>query len=183
MSTEFESLYKLMAKRQSVRSFRDKALTDSQIRKIIDAAVTAPSSLNSQPWLFVAMKDAGAKKRLREIYTSTRKKLGLYEQDTSFVENSTPIVVVCEDSSYDKVLSCGMAIQNMFLAAEAMGLGCLPAVTILLDKGAEQELAELINVSAPRKIVLLTFFGHKEGATERKPKKETGKLIFNDRIG
>ncbi len=180
---EYAGLYSLMLRRQSIRSFKAKDLSEGQIRKIIDAAVTAPSSLNSQPWLFAVIKSMEEKQKLREIYTSARKKLGLYAQDTSFVEKATPIVVVCEDSAPDKVMSCAMAIQNMFLAAEAMGLGSLPSVTILLDKGHENQLEELIGVRAPKKIVLVTFFGHADAAAPRKPKKETKSLIFEGRIG
>ena len=128
---DFEQLYSLMKERQSIRSFKDAPLSKGQVRKLVDAAVTAPSSLNSQPWLFIVIRNDEKKKKLREIYASAREKLGLYEQDTSFVEKATPIVVVCEDSSADKIMSCAMAIQNMFLAAQSLGLGSLPSVTII----------------------------------------------------
>ncbi|MEK6957548.1 MAG: nitroreductase family protein, partial [archaeon] len=104
-----------MVRRQSIRKFRDRPLSGAQIKKIVDAAVTAPSSLNSQPWKFVVLKSAAKKKALRQIYSGARVKLKLYAQDTSFVEKATPIVVVCEDNDYGKILSCAMAIQNMFL--------------------------------------------------------------------
>src|SRR3989344_1947248 len=158
----FTELYDLMRQRQRIRRVNGKAPSEKQILKIISAGVTAPSSLNSQPWKFVVLKSAAKKKRLREIYTDARVKLKLYEQDTSFVEKATPIVVVCEDNSYDKIFSCAMAIQNMFLAAEAMGLGSLPSVTILLDRDSEKELAELIGVSGKEKIALVTYFGFKD---------------------
>ena len=178
----FAELFALMRRRQSIRKFADKALSEKQILKIISAGVTAPSSLNSQPWKFVVLKSAAKKKRLREIYTDARVKLKLYEQDTSFVEKATPIVVVCEDNSYDKIFSCAMAIQNMFLAAEAMGLGSLPSVTILLDMDSEKELAELIGVSGKEKIALVTYFGFKDEKPERKPKKEVKGLIVTDSL-
>jgi len=111
---DYSEVYELMHQRKSIRKFKDKELSDKQIQKIIDAGVTAPSSLNSQPWSFVVVKDREKKKKLREIYSSARKALNLYEQDTSFIEHATPIVVVCEDNDYGKILSCGMCIQNMF---------------------------------------------------------------------
>ena len=180
---QFNELYSLMQKRQSIRSFKDIALTENEIKNLIDAAVTAPSSLNSQPWSFIVIKNPENKKKLREIYSSARKKLKLYKQDTSFVEKATPIVVVCEDSSPDKLMSCAMAIENMFLAAESMGLGSLPSVTILLDKEHEGKLGEFVNVRAPKKIVLVNFFGYTDVAAPRKPKKETSSLIFEDVFG
>jgi len=179
----FEELYALMKSRQSIRSFRDMPLSEKQIRNLINAAVTAPSSLNSQPWSFVVIKGRGEKEKLRGIYTSARKKLGLYEQDTSFVEKATPIVVVCEDASQDKMMSCAMAIENMFLAAESMGLGSLPSVTILLSAEHEAQLAGMLNVKPPKKIALVNYFGHTDVAAPRKPKKDTAGLVFTDALG
>ncbi len=182
MAIDYKNLYGLMKRRQSIRKFRAIPLTDAQIKKIIGAGITAPSSLNSQPWSFVAITDKGKKKRLMEIYGGARRKLGLYGQDVSFVEKATPIVVVCEDSDYGKILSCAMAIQNMFLAAEAMGLGSLPSVTILMDGGATKELDALVGVAPPKKIVLVTYFGHRDEEPQRKPKKGTEGLVFRDSL-
>lgn len=170
-----------MHQRHSIRKFKN-PLNENQLRKIIEAGVTAPSSLNSQPWSFVVIKNQKEKKKLREIYTNARKKLGLYEQDTSFIENCTPIVVVCEDDDYGKILSCGMCIQNMFLGAESMDLGSLPSVTILMHSDSEKELGKLIEISGKQKIVLVTFFGEKDETPERKPKKETKGLVFENSL-
>ena len=170
-----------MHQRQSIRKFKN-PLNEEQIQKIVEAGVTAPSSLNSQPWSFVVIKNLEKKKKLRKIYTNARKKLGIYEQDTGFIEKCTPIIVVCEDNDYGKILSCGMCIQNMFLSAESMEIGSLPSVTILLNPDSEKELGELINVSEKQKIVLVTFFGEKDETPERKPKKETQGLIFENSL-
>lgn len=179
----YEQLMEVMRQRQSIRKFSDVPLSEEQVRKIIEAAVTAPSTLNTQPWSFVVITERAKKTKLMQVYGKARKKIGLYEQDISFVEKATPIIVVCEDAGYDKVLSCGMAIQNMFLAAEAMGLGSLPSVTILLDAETTKELEELVGVSSPRKIVLVTYFGYKDEAPKRKPKKELSDLVFKESFG
>ncbi|HIH09844.1 MAG TPA: hypothetical protein HA254_04195 [Candidatus Diapherotrites archaeon] len=182
MKTGYPALYSLMRSRQSVRKFREKKLTKGQIEKVINAAVTAPSSLNSQPWKFVVLQDAAQKKGLRGVYTAARVKLGLYAQDTSFVEKATPIVVVCEDSDFGKMTSCAMAIQNMFLAAQSMGLASLPSVTILMDRESEKLLGEMIGLSARQKIVLVTFFGYADEKPQRKPKKNAKSLVFGNSL-
>ncbi len=183
VEVDYEKLIGLMCQRQSIRKFKDVPLTEEEVRKIVGAAVTAPSSLNSQPWSFVVITDRAEKKRLMQIYGQARKKLGLYEQDVSFVKKATPIVVVCEDDDYGKVLSCAMAIQNMFLAAESIGLCSLPSVTILMDPESTKELEGLVGVRAPKKIVLVTYFGYKDEAPNRKPKKELSGLVFENTLG
>lgn len=87
--------------RKSVRAFTDKAVTEEQVRQILNAARCAPSGVNTQPWQ-VAVLSGEAKQQLqtrielafrggekssmeyqyypsewREPYTSRRKECGL----------------------------------------------------------------------------------------------------------
>ena len=55
-----------MCKRHSVRDFSSKPIPKQIIENIIAAAGRAPSGANQQPWHFVAIKDLGMKKRIRE---------------------------------------------------------------------------------------------------------------------
>ncbi|TXI70370.1 MAG: nitroreductase [Cyclobacteriaceae bacterium] len=58
-STEIEyTLLPELEKRRSKRAFSDKAVSDKTIRSLFEAARWAPSSMNSQPWVYVyATKD------------------------------------------------------------------------------------------------------------------------------
>jgi len=47
----------LMKKRRSVRLFRPDAPADDVLEKLIEAAITAPSAGNKQPWRFLIIKD------------------------------------------------------------------------------------------------------------------------------
>ena len=144
----FAELFALMRRRQSIRRFKGKPLSKKQILKIISAGVTAPSSLNSQPWKFVVLKSAAKKKRLREIYTNARVKLKLYEQDTSFVEKATPIIVVCEDSDYGKVLSCGMAIYPGDANESKMLFKQADRALYASKRGGKNRISNISNISS-----------------------------------
>ncbi|WP_461210068.1 nitroreductase family protein [Desulfocurvus sp. DL9XJH121] len=43
--------------RHSVRSYSGEPLTDEEVRELLEAAQSAPSSLNSQPWRFKVVRD------------------------------------------------------------------------------------------------------------------------------
>ena len=58
--------FEYMCKRHSVRDFSSNPIPKQIIENIIAAAGRAPSGANQQPWHFVAIRDLGMKKRIRE---------------------------------------------------------------------------------------------------------------------
>ena len=58
--------FEYMCKRHSVRDFSSNPIPKQIIENIIAAAGRAPSGANQQPWHFVAIKDLGMKKKIRE---------------------------------------------------------------------------------------------------------------------
>ena len=56
----------LMAKRRTIRDFADTLVPRVLIETAIQAAATAPSGANQQPWHFVAISDPAIKRRIRE---------------------------------------------------------------------------------------------------------------------
>ena len=58
--------FEYMCKRHSVRDFSGNPIPKKIIENIVAAAGRAPSGANQQPWHFVAIKDVGMKKKIRE---------------------------------------------------------------------------------------------------------------------
>jgi nitroreductase len=57
----------VIAKRRSVRHFNNKLdVSDSDIRYLLEAAVTAPTAGNIQPWRFTVVKSLDAREKLAE---------------------------------------------------------------------------------------------------------------------
>lgn len=56
----------IMCRRRTVREFSDRPVSAETIRWIVQAAGTAPSGANKQPWRFVAVADPDLKRRIRE---------------------------------------------------------------------------------------------------------------------
>ena len=61
---EFESI---VYGRRSIKEFTDKKISHEEILEIIDEAVTAPSSVNMQPWRFIVVESEEGKDRLRPL--------------------------------------------------------------------------------------------------------------------
>ncbi len=104
--------------RRSVRRYLDKPVEDEKIKKILRAAMYAPSAGNEQPWHFVIVKD---KKKLHEITS--------FHPYTQMLKEAPLGIVVCGDTSNLKhdgdfwIQDMSASIQNMLLQAEALGIG------------------------------------------------------------
>lgn len=61
-----QAFVEYMRKRHTVRDFSDAPVSQDVITACIEAAGTAPSGANQQPWHFVAIRDAEMKARIRE---------------------------------------------------------------------------------------------------------------------
>jgi len=65
-SAEAGRFLRVMGQRRSIRHFADREVPFELVRSLVEAASTAPSGANKQPWRFVVVGDAGVKKKIRE---------------------------------------------------------------------------------------------------------------------
>jgi len=110
--------------RRSVRSFRPDPVSEEDLRKILEAAIAAPSAGNRQPWEFIVVRDGERKREVAEA---------AYGQH--FIEEAPVVVVVCANlvrsaTVYGRrgeelyaIQDTAAAVQNMLLAAFALGYG------------------------------------------------------------
>jgi len=62
-------IYDLMKSRRSVRKFKPEAPSREQIERLIEAAITAPSASNKQPWRFIVVAN---RKKIAELASFVR---------------------------------------------------------------------------------------------------------------
>ena len=114
--------------RVTVRKFLDKAVSDEDLQVLLQAAMSAPSSMNLQPWHFIVVRDEALKQQMKEHLPYAK-----------MINNGCIGVVVCgdvslyehinkvdkEDNTLYWVQDCSAASENLLLAAHAMGLGAV----------------------------------------------------------
>lgn len=91
MLRESRSFYRLMARRRSVRSFSDRAVPREVLQNAIHSAGSAPSGANMQPWHFVVVQDAAAKKRIREAAEAEERELYEHRANDEWLQALTPL--------------------------------------------------------------------------------------------
>ncbi len=159
-----EALYDVIGARRDIRRFRPDPVEPALLQRVLEAAHRAPSVGHSQPWRFLVVRDPQLRQRAATMADRERlAQAALLTQDAGRrladlqlegIREAPLGVVVCCDrrTSAAGVLgratfpdadlwSCACAIQNLWLAARAEGLG-LGWVT-LFDP---QELADLLHL-------------------------------------
>jgi nitroreductase len=121
---------KTIAERYSCRDFADTALTDEQIKAIVEAGLAAPSGMNRQPWHIIIVTDKGLIEELDNegiSILSAADDKSVYERIMSrggkMFYNAPCMVVVASEGAEPAAMDCGILSQNVALAAHSLGLG------------------------------------------------------------
>jgi nicotinate-nucleotide--dimethylbenzimidazole phosphoribosyltransferase len=142
---ERETVHRLIAQRRDIRRFRPDAVPDEVLLRVLDAAHRAPSVGLMQPWRFVVIRELeiriavralARRERLRQAERfDERTRQFLDQKVEGVVEAPLGICVCCDPGEPDvevlgrgtipetDVYSTACAIENLWLAARAEGLG------------------------------------------------------------
>ena len=160
---ERAGLYKAIFTRRDVRSkFADRPLEGAVVRRILEAAHRAPSVGFSQPWNFVLVRSEQTRRAVKESFERERaRSAGLVEEPrrseylsfklegilesalnvcvTYDPDRSGPFVIGRSSMPETGVYSVCCAVQNLWLAARAEGVG-VGWVSILSDGALREAL-------------------------------------------
>jgi nitroreductase len=168
----------------------DRPVSDEDIWTIVEMATKAPTGGNSQPVRWIVVTDADKRRRLGEIYKECWARIGaMYRQNTPAEDHQTgrilnsadhlgehmgdaPVIILPASKAGDPA-SVYPGVQNLFLAARALGLGTTlttvhklqeDAVRAVLDIPADVQTWAMIPVGYPT---------GNWGEAERRPVEET----------
>jgi len=148
----YDDFLTLARSRRSIRKFSEQAVSREDILRILEAARWAPSNHNRQPWRFVVLENRSQIARLAEVVrTELSQKLkslpqvasgyiGEFADYATFFSEAPVLMAVSHkkpvsfsagllkgvdhpDLVSGEPLSTAMAVQNLLLAAHALGLG------------------------------------------------------------
>jgi nitroreductase len=138
-------VFTAIRERRSCRKFQPVMVNEADIEKIIEAGNWAPSPANQQPWEFIVITNGDIKEKIFSESELCKKKMfeksgwkWLEKFSINFVKEAPVIIAVVGDpkkSGADMFLDegagrgylegCSAVVQNMMLAAHALGLGSL----------------------------------------------------------
>jgi nitroreductase len=123
-------IIKTILKRRTVRQFKKDQIKESDLKEILNAAIYAPNAQNLQKWHFTVVQNKAMLDRMVEITKANMRdsRIQFFQERISSPDYNTyyyaPTVILV--SGYEKhkfiELDCGMAAENILLAAESLGI-------------------------------------------------------------
>ena len=185
------------------RRFTDDPVSDEVIQRILEAGgVRAPSGRNTQPWRFIVIRDAAIKQKIGDYYRRACEEAGIGQEPIPGLSrkvnesvthlalhmgDAPVLILVCceyptEDAAGSSTLLTGSsiypAVQNLLLAARALGLGT--ALTTVHSM-FEDEIKALLGIPPNVQTVALIPLGYPSpeerfGGSRRRPVSEVTHL-------
>jgi nitroreductase len=117
--TESVALLQLIQSRRSIRAYRAEEVGEEPIQRLLEAAMAAPSAVGKDPWRFVIVRAQATRDALADVLPNgpmlRTAPVGIVVAGDLEVAHDRQISYLLQD--------CAAAIENLLLAAHALGLG------------------------------------------------------------
>jgi len=182
------AFFEVAARQRACREYTDEPVDDPTVRRLLEAATRAPSAENTQPWVFVVVRDPQRRAAIGELtrraWTQGARQFseGRLTPDLladvevgalGGIAAAPVLVVVAGDTrlALEVVLGASIypAVQNLLLGATALGLG---SALTTLPTVAGRELADLVGLPPEVKalaVVPLGWPARRLGPSRRAP--------------
>ena len=158
----------MIKERRSIRKYTDEAVTDEQIRQLLEAAMAAPSGSNIQSWEFVVVRDPDLKRQLAQTHTWSH-----------MAADAAAVFVVCgnERASHHWIADASAATENLLLAVTALGLGAV-WVGIYPSADREAHVREALAIPEEIRVLCLVPVGHPAESRSPRTQYEESKVHY-----
>lgn len=148
----------------STRTFLEKPVTDIEIEQILKCGIKAPSARNSQPWKFTVVKDIA---KVKDAFRSI---------------NSGNVVILVSglESTMEGInFDCALATENMYIAAQSMGLGA--RIYTGPVRKINSEMREILEIPEGYQVIAALRIGNLDtgvdATSSASPRKEMSELV------
>ncbi|RME29204.1 MAG: hypothetical protein D6806_01730, partial [Deltaproteobacteria bacterium] len=104
-------------RRRSTRKYTSEPVGDGEVKKLLQAAMTAPSARDTRSWQFVVLRDRSLLEQVPGFHPHAR-----------MLPEAALGILVCADTAKEPMegywaTNCAAATENLLLEAEHLGLG------------------------------------------------------------
>ena len=166
-------LLNLMKERRSIRKYQNIAIDDKDIEELIEAAMSAPSAGNIQPWDFIIIKKRDIKEKLVKAALGQK-----------FILDAPLVIVVCVNNTMVSrfygnrgvnlycIQDTAAAIQNMLLLSRSKGIG-----SCWIGALSEREVAEILEIPENIRPIAIISFGYPDEDPKSPNKRKAQSII------
>ena len=161
----FEAVRTVLA----VRSYQDKPVPPDVVRRIVEAGRLTGSSMNGQPWHFIAVESR-----------DTLRQLGRLARSGPYIAQAPLAIVVAIEKTKYAVSDASRAIQSMILTAWSAGVG-----SNWVGFLGPAEVKPVLGIPDDLDVLAILPFGYPAQAPGRgkKRRKPLSQVAHRERIG
>ena len=162
---------KTIKSRRSFRAYKPEQIKDEELQTILGAGRYAPSGGGAQPWHFSVIQKSDVLQKINLACKEAMLKSGnkMFEERAKadnfsiFYHAPTLIVASGDEKAITPQQDCTLALGNMFLAAESIGIGScwIHALSMLLNGDAGKDLSQELGIPEGYKVQGSGVFGYK----------------------
>ena len=196
----FEAIYTTRA----MRRLKQDPVPDELVWKVLDAAIRAPSGGNRQPWNFIVIRDEATKKKIGEWYleawnnsygrardamTANPDSARMFGSADHLANHlaEVPVLIIATVSAAAGAAPTSPAgsyiypaVQNLMLAARALGLG---TTLTTLHRAHESDVKQLLGVPDNVETMCLIPLGWPKGKFGTGPRLPVEKVTYWEKWG
>ncbi|MCJ7635259.1 nitroreductase family protein [Candidatus Bathyarchaeota archaeon] len=174
------SVLDLIRNRGSIRAYKDKPLSKSDLLKVLEAARLAQSAANRQPWQFIVVIDKKIKEKVADIahLPDRPRQNSIVTAAAVIICLADPAVSAIVGSLNGFQIDSAIAMENMALTAWDMGIGscCIGAFR-------EDDVKKLLAIPENLRVVSLLTLGYADENPRPKNRKSLDEIIHYDLYG
>lgn len=179
---------KTLLNRRSIRAYQQQQIKEDELQAILEAGRFAPSAINEQPWHFTVVQNKEMLNKINEacriaILKSGNPRFAERAKDENFsifYNAPTLIIISGEEKTIAPQIDCALAMENLFLAAESMGIGScwIHAVINLLQAPEAKDLKKELGIPDTHITYSAGSFGYKAMEATAADRKENTVTII-----
>ncbi len=171
-----EAIFSLRA----IRRLKPDPIPDADLRDILEATIRAPNGGNAQPWHFLVVKDAALRAQLGTLYHEAwwakRRDEGIHGPEdfpptarnrfsamrlAEEIGHAPVMILVCATARRPEAMASVIpAVQNLLLAARALGIG---GTITRLHLQVEERVHALFGIPPTAQVVYCIPLGYPRG--------------------
>lgn len=162
--------------RRSCRAFTQEQISAEELDAILEAGLYAPSGMNKQSPIMIAIQDPSVIAELSTINAQTwRKKDG----DPFFGAPTVIAVLANPELCHTYQLDAMSSVTNMLIAAESLGLGacCISRGKETFESPYAQELLQKLGIDPAYVGVEHVILGHKANSSSNELPRRDGRVF------
>lgn len=201
--TQERDIFKAIHSQRAIRKLKADSIPNEIVNTLLEAAIRAPSGANQQTWKFLIIRDSKVKTSIGSYYSkawelaygdsatvtlnidSKVKSSAAYLAD--HLDQAPVLILACVEHDGSKLTltrgsSIYPAVQNILLAARALGIG---SVLTTLHRRYEKEIKHLLGIPENVDIAAILPIGYPTGEESYGPSKRKPviEVSYNEKWG